>query len=312
MSGLLKTFKAIQKIFPVQGISPLPGSTTRVSIGSTEAFHLDPFAFCVYFDIKVPVGFPDHPHLGSETITYMIDGQYDYEDSNGHKGGMKKGHLQWMTAGKGLVHAERPNALDSTACGFQIWMNLPLEEKYCEPEYQEFEDGDTPIANGENGVKVKVLAGEVLGVKSPTKLRNPGLYLDITMPPNSSFETTIPKGWNGFNYVFGGSAYYGEKKQVANTNDAVILAKDEGDILAISTKDQGARIFMASAQVCNEPIFNHNSMILPTQAEVDKEWNDFEHTQGRFSGVKGWESDIKKYLETFKSQDTIKEKLGYK
>jgi redox-sensitive bicupin YhaK (pirin superfamily) len=301
MSGLLRTFKTIQKIFPVPALAPKAGSNVHISIGSKDAPLLDPFVFCVYFDIKVPYGFPDHPHIGMETVTYITDGQYDYEDFHGHKGSMKTGHLQWMTAGKGLVHAERPDSSASPSVGFQIWMNLPLQEKFCNPVYQELPTERTPVAT-KDGVQVKVLAGETLGVKAPTDLRNPGLYLDINMPPNTRFEQPIPRGWNTFNYVHGGLAYYGEKKEVANANDAVVLNKDEGDILAIETRQQGARIFMASAATCNEPIYHDNSIILGSQEAVDQAKDQFAHTTGPFADAKGWESDIKKFLDNLNQQ----------
>jgi len=301
MSGLLRTFRSIQKIFPVPAMSPKAGSTVHISIGSKDVPVLDPFVLCVYFDIKVPYGFPDHPHIGMETITYITDGQYDYEDFHGHKGSMKKGHLQWMTAGKGLVHAERPDSSASPSVGYQIWMNLPLQSKFCEPYYQELSSENTPVAT-KDGVAVKVLAGETLGVKSPTTLLNPGLYLDINMPPNTKFEQYLPRGWNTFNFVQGGSAYYGEKRELANTNDAVLLNKDEDGILAIETRQQGARIFLASAATCNEPIYHDNSIILDSQAAVDQAKDQFIHTTGPFADAKGWESDIKKYLDSLDQQ----------
>jgi len=303
MKSVTRAFKTINKIFPTFSVHPVPGSTVYLPIGFKEAPLLDPFVNVYYFDIKVPQGFPDHPHIGMETVTFIFDGQYDYEDFHGHKGAMKSGHLQWMTAGKGLVHAERPESSEKPALGMQFFMNLPLKDKFCEPGYQEFPKGSTPVTT-KDGVTVNVLAGEALGIKAPVNLRNPSLFLDIQMAPNSKFVQEIPQGFNAFAYVQKGKALFGAKKEEAGLYNTVVFNKDDNNhALLIETAKESARVFFAAAQPCGENVVKENSMILSTQAELDKAKNDYQNFREGFTDAKGWESQINKFLkEANKSQ----------
>jgi len=296
MQGIAKSFKTINKIFPTFFAHPVPGSTVYLPIGFKDAPLLDPFVNVYYFDIKIPQGFPDHPHIGMETVTYIFDGQYDYEDFHGHKGAMKTGHLQWMTAGKGLVHAERPDSSEKPARGMQFFMNLPLKDKFCEPGYQEFPQGKTPVTT-KDGVTVNILAGEALGIKAPVNLRNPSLFLDIQLEPNSKFEQEIPKGFNAFAFVQKGKALFGAKKEAAGLYETVVFNKDDADhALLIETAEESARVFFASAQPCDESVFKFNSMILSSQEELDKAKDDYQNFRAGFADAKGWESEINKFL----------------
>jgi len=195
MTAMLKTFKTISKIFIPPIVPEGDGAQVRRIIKNTYLKRLDPFLMLDYFSVKLPGDFPDHPHRGFETVTYMISVSFHHEDFKGNKGTISPGDLQWMTAGKGIVHAEMPASAEEYSVGFQLWINLAEKDKFCDPQYQEIKKDKIPVASQE-GVTVKVIAGESLGQKGPIYARTPALYLDVEMDRNSKFEQNIPKGWN--------------------------------------------------------------------------------------------------------------------
>ena len=155
------------------------GARVRRSVGRPELRNLDPFLMLDEFKGKQPAGFPDHPHRGFETVSYMLKGQFKHEDSKGHKGIIEEGDLQWMTAGKGIVHCEMPWG-DVESQGLQLWVNLAKKDKMIEPQYQELKSTDIPVKI-KDGVTVKVIAGESYGTQSKVYTRTPTLYLDFKL-----------------------------------------------------------------------------------------------------------------------------------
>jgi len=301
MQGQTTTYKTIQKSFvPPNFDFPSSGSYFVTPIGGKEVPELNPFGFLFYYDLKVPFSTSDHPHIGMETVTYMIDGQIDYEDFHGHVGAMEPGHVQWMTAGKGLVHAEKPHSVDKPATGFQLFMNLPSEHKFCDPEYQEFPKGTLPETM-KDGIKVKVLAGETLRVKSPVYQRNPSLILDLEIPANSKFEQVIPRGWNVFTFVHVGKAWFGEGKEEAGIRTAVMFNQnqDDDEVILIETREETAHVFLAAGQPCGDFV-RHNSLFMDTQEGIEKAKDDYANAREGFVDAKGWESNIKKFITEFK------------
>jgi len=216
-----KLLKTIQKIFSPREMSEGVGAKVRRIIGTSELPRMDPFLILDHFSVKLPGGFPDHPHRGFQTVTYMLEGQIHHQDFKDNKGSLGPGDLQWMTAGKGILHAEMPGSFEEESVGFQLWINLSSKDKFCDPEYQEISRDKVPIAKSEN-VVVKVIAGESLGMKGPIYARTPALYLDVEMGHNATFEQIIPKGWNSFSYVFKGEALFGENQTKAGKNTAVV------------------------------------------------------------------------------------------
>ena len=156
------------------------------------------------FNVKLPAGFPDHPHRGFETVTYMLSGKIMHEDFKGHRGEIGPGDIQWMTAGKGIVHAEMPSSFEEPAVGFQLWINLHAANKFCEPQYQEFLKDNIPLyKNPENGMQAKVISGEVFGVKGPIVARTPTYFLDFIFDKAGTvYAHTIPKGWNSIIVIY--------------------------------------------------------------------------------------------------------------
>ncbi|KAJ8297493.1 hypothetical protein KUTeg_024024 [Tegillarca granosa] len=178
------------------------GARVRRSIGRHELQNLDPFLLLDEFKGKAPAGFPDHPHRGFETVSYLLNGQFRHEDFCGHKGILGPGDLQWMTAGRGIVHCEMPYG-DEVSHGLQLWVNLAKKDKMIQPAYQELLDKDIPRTT-KDGVTVKVIAGESFGIQ---------------MEPGSKLFQPIPTGWTSFIYILAGTAVFGPF--VMNTQEEI-------------------------------------------------------------------------------------------
>ena len=237
------SFKIIEKIFTPSVIPEGAGAKVRRIIGPRQLPRLDPFLMLDHFAIKLPGGFPDHPHRGFETVTYMLEGEVLHEDFKGNKGRLGPGDLQWMTAGKGILHAEMPASVEQYSIGFQLWINLAAQDKFCDPEYQEI-PRENVLSVTHEGVTVKIIAGEAFGKQGPIYARTPALYLDVHMLPYSTYEQVIPKGWNAFSYLYKGKGLYGENKQEVNTNSCVVLKKDDNEILSVQTQSEEAKLVL--------------------------------------------------------------------
>ncbi|KAF9584270.1 hypothetical protein BGW38_007009 [Lunasporangiospora selenospora] len=204
------------------------GATVRRSLGTRDLRQLDPFLLLDEFSVeasndtdqqgnKTQSGFPDHPHRGFETVTYMLKGQMKHEDFAGHKGTIQAGDVQWMTAGRGIMHAEMPVASaprpsspsSSIVHGLQLWVNLSSKDKMCQPHYQDLLDKAIPKIQPHDGIQVKVIAGQAHGIESNAFTRNPTTYLDYHMDKNQSVRIQIPKHHNGFVYVLSGKVHLG-------------------------------------------------------------------------------------------------------
>ena len=292
MNNAEKSFKTIEKIFTPVVVPEGVGAKVRRIIGTTHLPRLDPFLMLDHFNVKLPGGFPDHPHRGFETVTYMQEGEVFHEDFKGNKGRLGPGDLQWMTAGKGILHAEMPGSWEQEAIGFQLWINLASKNKFCEPGYQEISKDKVLIAK-KDGVTAKVIAGEALGAKGPIYARTPALYLDIKMEPNSKFEQVIPKGWNSFSYVYKGRAYYGESKKEVKTNSVALLKKDDKEVLLIETKGEEAQLIIIAGQPLNEPMVQYGPFVLSDEKELAKTFEDYRFGKNGFEDAPGWESEIR-------------------
>ncbi|XP_055338992.1 uncharacterized protein LOC129588677 [Paramacrobiotus metropolitanus] len=266
------------------------GARVRRSIGRSREFtQLDPFLLLDHFDVKPPAGFPEHPHRGFETVTYMLKGSFNHEDFAGHKGSIGVGDLQWMTAGRGILHSEVPGPDGGE--GFQLWVNLAKKDKMIEPAYQELRSSDIPVAN-ENGVKAIVIAGECLGVKSPVRTRTPTMYLDITLSPGAVLVQPVNETWNAFSYVISGKVAFGppDEQQEKETFYCVIYAKDGANVRMENTTAEDARLVLIAGQPLNEPLARRGPMVMNTQEEIDQAFRDFRNSQNGFERGKNWTS----------------------
>ncbi len=259
---------------------------TRV-IGQPALPILDPFLLLDAFRSDKPedylAGFPAHPHRGFETVTYLLDGRMRHRDNAGHEGVIEAGGIQWMTAGRGIVHSEMPEQENGLLEGFQLWVNLPAAHKMDPPAYQEYPVSDIPVETRDGGVAVRVIAGTTsLGTRGPVvqPLTDP-LYLDVTLPAGGEFvESTSPEH-NAFVYVINGSlvATDTEGKGVQlQRDDLGILA--HGDAIRLQTADTDARFLVVAGKPLNEPVARGGPFVMNTRAEIQQAYQDYE--QGRF------------------------------
>lgn len=257
---------------------------TRV-IGGQELPDLDPFLLLDEFGTDRAedylAGFPEHPHRGFETVTYMLDGRMRHKDNHGNEGLLVPGSVQWMTAGRGLVHSEMPEQQEGRMRGFQLWVNLPARDKMTEPKYQEFAPDRIPVATPAQGVTVKVIAGEVDGVRGP--IEQPAtspLYLDIALAPDTSWQYSLPSGHNAFAYVFEGDASLGEGDEARKLDTHELAVLGGGDSLKLHGGNQGARLILVAGRPLREPVARHGPFVMNTRQEIMQAFVDFQ--EGRF------------------------------
>jgi redox-sensitive bicupin YhaK (pirin superfamily) len=262
---------------------------TRV-IGSPELDMLDPFLLLDEFGTDRAedylAGFPEHPHRGFETVTYMLDGRMRHKDNHGNEGLLVPGSVQWMTAGRGLVHSEMPEQQEGRMRGFQLWVNLPASAKMTEPRYQEFAPEQIPVANPATGVTVKVIAGSVADaggalVRGP--IEQPAtepLYLDITLEPGAQWQYALPVGHNAFAYVFEGAATLGEGDAGRALEIHELGVLGGGDLLSLRAGAEGARLILVAGRPLREPVARYGPFVMNTREQVMQAFVDFQ--EGRF------------------------------
>jgi redox-sensitive bicupin YhaK (pirin superfamily) len=239
---------------------------------------LDPFLMLDAFGSDNPddyiAGFPDHPHRGFETVTYMIAGRMRHRDSAGHEGLLENGGVQWMTAGRGVIHSEIPQQEAGVMEGFQLWLNLPAAEKMSAPWYRDFAAGDLPRFDTDGGVAVTVIAGESHGVGGAvTREATAPLYLDLHLPTGARFEQPLPAGHNAFVYVYRGEVRIGGETLPAQRMG--ILANEAGADGVVIEADGEAKVLLIAGRPLNEPIAQYGPFVMNTDQEIYQALNDF-------------------------------------
>ncbi len=264
----------------ITGIATSDGAgvkLTRVLTGKLQR-RLDPFLMLDAFGSDNPddyiAGFPDHPHRGFETITYMLAGRMRHHDSAGNEGLLGDGGVQWMTAGRGVIHSEIPEQQDGVMAGFQLWLNLPSQRKLCEPSYRDIPSAAIPEYVTDSGVKVRVIAGMSHGVAGAvTREITEPLYLDIHLPAGASFATEVPNTHNAFIYVYQGAASILE--MLVPAQRMAILHNDlsaDGVILQAQTD---TRLILVAGKPLHEPIVQYGPFVMNTEQEIQDALNDF-------------------------------------
>jgi quercetin 2,3-dioxygenase len=231
-------------------------------------------------------GFPDHPHRGFETVTYMIAGRMRHGDNKGHTGLLDAGSVQWMTAGRGLVHSEMPEQQAGRMRGFQLWLNLPAREKMTAPKYQEFGPERIPVATPARGVTVKVIAGHVDGIAGPiSQPATDPTYLDIALEPGAKFTQSLPADYAAFLYVFEGILQVGASPEssVLRTHELGVLGEG-GEIqlegLTAGAGGKVARAILVAGRPLREPVAKYGPFVMNTREELQQAFEDFQ--RGRF------------------------------
>ncbi|MHB1116716.1 pirin family protein [Sideroxydans sp.] len=274
----LKRSRSIERL--VQGVATSDGagvSLTRVLTGKLQR-RLDPFLMLDAFGSDDPddyiAGFPDHPHRGFETITYMLSGRMRHRDSAGHEGLLENGGMQWMIAGRGAIHSEIPEQEDGLMEGFQLWLNLPARNKMAAPWYKDFSSAEIPEYTTPEGVTVRVIAGESNGVVGAmTREVTEPVYLDIHLPAATRLSTALPATHNAFVYVYRGAVQVGDT-QVDAQRMGILGNAPDADGVTISTAGD-ARLIMVAGKPLDEPIVQYGPFVMNTQEEIHQALDDY-------------------------------------
>lgn len=264
----------------IEGVATSDGAgvkLTRVLTGKLQ-HRLDPFLMLDAFGSDNPddyiAGFPDHPHRGFETVTYMLSGRMRHRDNAGHEGLLEQGGVQWMTAGRGIIHSEIPEQKDGVMEGFQLWLNLPAKRKMAEPWYRDISSQEIPEYVTTENVTVRVIAGmsnSVAGVV--TREETEPLYLDIHMPADASFSTALPATHNAFIYVYRGTVTVGDTL-VESHRMGILSNTPQADGVTLTAMED-ARLILIAGRPLNEPIVQYGPFVMNTQEEIHQAMDDF-------------------------------------
>ena len=264
----------------IEGIKTSDGAGVNLTriIGTPELNMLDPFLLLDEFGSENPndyiAGFPPHPHRGFETITYMMNGKFRHRDSAGNEGYLRDGSVQWMTAGRGVIHSEMPEQTEGLVRGFQLWLNLPQKKKMINPAYQDIHAERIPVIHETNG-SFKIIAGTYNGTTGPGKSHSPVLIMDIHINKNSECIIPVSSGWNAFGFIYEGNVFsdqYVSKGQLATYGM-------EGKI-HYKTKDSAAGVFLAAGEPLNEPVARGGPFVMNTREEILQAFSDYQ--EGNF------------------------------
>ena len=269
--------RGVEKL--VQGVQTSDGAGVRLTRVLTQNLQkrLDPFLMLDAFRNDNPDdyigGFPDHPHRGFETVTYMLAGRMRHHDSAGNEGLLGPMGAQWMTAGSGLIHSELPEQEEGLMEGFQLWVNLPARNKMIAPYYQDIPAEAIPEFTTDSGVRVRVIAGTSHGVAGAVERPDTEpLYLDIHLPAGSSFSQPVDPGFNAFTYTYRGEVMIGQT--TVPDRHMAILANDGGDAVHIEARE-AARMILVAGKPLNEPIVQYGPFVMNTQEEIQQTLQDY-------------------------------------
>jgi quercetin 2,3-dioxygenase len=265
------TTRTITRIIQSIPASDGAGVKLRRSLGQSQFARLDPFLMLDEFFSDDPsdylAGFPAHPHRGFETVTYILDGHMLHEDHLGNKGNLRSGGVQWMTAGRGIIHSEMPQQESGRMRGFQLWINLPAKDKMKAAGYRDLQASDIPEVKLGDG-KVRVIAGEYAGTLAPVK---PGAtdatYLDVHLPAGATFTHPVKDGYNAFAYV-----YEGELEGIPARSAAVFSTSGSVEVKSKT----GARFLLLAAKPIGEPIVQYGPFVMNTREEIDQAIRDYQ------------------------------------
>ena len=270
-----QTPRRVIRLVEPEPVTEGAGVKLRRSIASRALDYVDPFLLLDDFGshnaADFVAGFPMHPHRGIETVTYLLDGLVRHRDSIGNAGDITTGDVQWMTAGRGILHEEMPQRHNGVLEGFQLWVNLPAKDKMMKPRYQDVPAEQIPDVERPDGIHIRVVAGKVDGVPGPiTNIVVDPLFLDVTIPPHSSFVQVIERGHTALAYVFEGTGTFGvadgdEGTDIQSTQLAIF---DDGDLLEAQTGDEGVRFLLIAGKPLHEPVARYGPFVMNTHEEI--------------------------------------------
>ncbi len=263
----------------LSGLETSDGAGVRLTrlIGGPQLPQLDPFLMLDHFRSEDPddyiAGFPPHPHRGFETVTYLLAGEMAHKDNAGHQGILSAGGVQWMTAGRGIVHSEMPRQREGLLAGFQLWVNLPSIHKMSPPRYQEFEPEEVAVERRENGIEIRVVAGETsLGTQGPVReLVTPVIFLDVTLPAGETLIEPVSPGFQGFLYPVEGLIRV-DGIQIQPLHLAVM---GEGECLEVKADEDSRFLLIAGSPLC-EPVARRGPFVMNSEAELKQAFKDYQ------------------------------------
>ena len=283
--------REVQRIVRSQRMREGGGFIVRRPFPTAEFDHIDPFLLLdemgpVDYGPGEAVGAPDHPHRGFETVTYILDGEFQHEDSAGNRGTIASGDVQWMTAGDGVIHSEMPadwiKQRGGRVHGFQLWVNLPARDKRIAPRYQDVRAATMPTWRSDDGrTTVKVIAGNAMGIEGAAQTRIPITYLDVALENGAAVNLEVPDNQTAFVYVFGGALEVGESARAAVDGDMAMLAR--GDTLKLRATQDGTRALVLGGQPLREPVARYGPFVMNTREEIYEAFTDFQ--SGRFGQI---------------------------
>ncbi len=279
MTDTLAPTRTRRLVKTLAGMPASDGAGVKLNriIGQPALPDLDPFLLLDEFGSDDPkayiAGFPTHPHRGFETVTYMLAGRMRHRDNAGNEGLLGPGSVQWMTAGRGILHSEMPEQDAGLMQGFQLWVNLPAKDKLTDPRYQDIAADRVPTAQLGEGVSAKVLAGEIAGVRGPV---DPGetqpIFLDIALAPGGAASVPLPEGHNAFVYVYEGAAAVGDAAETLERGRIGVLSS--GDEVSVAS-EAGARLILVAGKPLREPVAKYGPFVMNTEAELQQAFADF-------------------------------------
>ncbi len=274
--------RAVLEVVRAQPTSDGAGVRLHRAMGTPLLPMLDPFLMLDEFRSDDPddyiAGFPSHPHRGFETVSYMLAGALEHKDSVGNTGRLRAGSIQWMTAGRGIIHSEMPKQENGLMWGFQLWVNLPVSDKMKAPRYQDIAPEQVPEVHAGDS-KARVLAGEAAGAVGPVSgIVTAPLMLDVSIPKGGTFEQAIPATHNAFLYVFEGSILAGTEAKPVKVQHLAVLGP--GDTFQ-ARSEEGGRFLLLAAKPLAEPMARYGPFVMNTEREIRQAIADFQ--QGKLA-----------------------------
>jgi redox-sensitive bicupin YhaK (pirin superfamily) len=273
--------RKVLEIIEPQTVIEGAGVRLKRSVATRTLDYLDPFLLFDHFGSNNPddylAGFPMHPHRGIETVTYMLAGAVHHRDSIGNSGSIEAGDVQWMTSGRGIMHEEMPRRYQGEMAGFQLWVNLPAKLKMTQPRYQEIPSDLISEINREDGVKIRVIAGKVDGIRGPvTEIAADPTYLDVSIPPKGSFYQPVERGHSAFAYVFEGEGIFGitDEGDGETVPHPKLVVFDDGDYVKAHATKQSVRFLLISGKPLYEPIARYGPFVMNTREEIEQALRD--------------------------------------
>ncbi|HMM67865.1 MAG TPA: pirin family protein [Dokdonella sp.] len=274
--------RALTRLVRGQPVSDGAGVKLNRLIGQRGFDMLDPFLMFDEFRSDKAndylAGFPEHPHRGFETVTYMLAGRMRHGDNQGNSGLLTPGSVQWMTAGRGIVHSEMPEQQDGLMWGFQLWVNLPARDKMTAPRYQEISPRQIPLVKPARGVEVRVIAGSLGGVAGPVSgVPTAPVYFDLALAAGAHIEVPLASGHSAFAYVYDGVAAIGSEKDPGIVQHGELGVLGEGSHVRVAAGAETSRLLVIAGKPLNEPVAKYGPFVMNTPQQIVEAIRDFQN-----------------------------------